>query len=137
MKARQEFVLHIDEKGNKIPWKGDLKKGIKELKIKKGDEVPKEFIKDLIVYNLDLLDVQFKEGRPVLPEEYVPTKAPEPIVKIKKHTQNKLTKVYNAGGQDALEKIAVEEFGITIPKYTRYGKIINWILEKQEEQGRK
>lgn len=140
MKAKQDFEIVTNKEGTtRVPYKGDS--GVKVIKVKKGSEIPKEWLQDIVEKNPDFVEIEYSEGVPQnLPKGM---SIPKPVVSKKaqvpkrKYTQNNLTTVYNKDGQDGLQKIAEEEFGIVVPKYTRYSKIINWILEKQEEQRRR
>ncbi len=137
MKAAQDFVIYTNKEGTRVPYKqGDDKTNIKEIEVKKGDEIPKEYLKDFVTRNIEYVDVKFVNKQPILPEGWklIPKKVPKTmIIKKRKYSQESLTVIYNKKGQDGIQKIAEEEFGIVVKRYTRYSKIVNDILKKQEE----
>jgi len=70
MKARQDFVIHVDKNGTRVPhYSGDSMEGKSEISFKKGDDVPEEYVADLIRFNTDLIDVPTLNEKPVLSEE--------------------------------------------------------------------
>ena len=146
MKTKQNFEFYIDSESNLITsyYSGEDKK-VKKVEYKKGQETKKEHdehIARLIVTNPEFFEVEFIGRVPKLsPEEQKrfgitsPIERP-PYVPKRKYSEDNLVKIYNKGKQDALEKIAVEEFGLTVKPRTRYSKIITMILNEQEKNRR-
>ena len=138
MKASQEFTMFIDKHGQRASYKeGDDMKDLKRVVIKKGQEVPPAYVKELIEGNLDLLDVVYVNKVPQLPKEWdkVIKKKPVPrTLKIKKreYSQESLTVIYNKKSFAAL-RIIGDRFGV---KDRSSRKLITEILKAQEEKQR-
>ena len=70
MKANQDFELVLDKKsGKRIPYRDGEAVEVTKLNIKKGEEVPAEFVHDLAMSNPEYLELEFKEGKYVMPKE--------------------------------------------------------------------
>ena len=136
LKATEDFVIVLSKTGMRIPYKeGDDKTDLKFIKVEKGKDVPKEHIQNIVDRNLELLDLEYKDKKPILPKEYervIPV-AKEMKIKKRKYTQESLTVLYGKEGFSALKKIG-EEFGVT-DRSSR--KLIVEILRAQEERQRK
>lgn len=136
MKARQDFLLALDKKGNRVSFTG-VEKGVEEVLIEKGKEVPDRYVHDLVLRNPDFLDLKFEEGRVVLseaeqkkfdlPDGKLPV--PKPKVIKREHSNESLVKLYNAEGMDGLKKVG-EKFNVTDRSHK---KLINEILREQEK----
>ena len=136
LKATEDFVIVLSKSGMRIPYKeGDDKKDLKFIKVQKGKEIPKEFAQQIVDRNLELLDLEYKDKRPILPKEYervieVPKKMK---IEKRKYSQESLTQIMSKEGFSGLKKIG-EEFGVTARSSRR---LIVEILRAQEERQRK
>lgn len=72
MKAAQDFEVLLNKDGsrNYSPYSDPEKipGGTSIKKFKKGEDVPVKIVPDLLIYNPDYLDVEYKEGQIVLPK---------------------------------------------------------------------
>ena len=137
MKATKDFTIILRE-GIRVPYKeGDDKTNLKFIKIKKNQEIPNEHIRNIIERNLELVDVEYKDKKPILPKEFSPE--PKPIKKMKiekrKYSQESLTKLYNEEGMSALKEVG-KEFDPLVTDRS-YRRLIAEILRAQEERQRK
>ena len=135
LKATKDFVIILSKSGMRIPYKeGDDKKDLKFIKVQKGKDIPKEFAQQIVDRNLELLDLEYKEMKPVLPKELIRTieEPKEMKIKKRKYSQDSLNTVYDEEGFSALKKIG-EEFGVTDRSSRR---LIVEILRAQEERQR-
>ncbi len=136
LKATEDFVIVLSKTGMRIPYKeGDDKTGLKFIKVQKGKDIPKDYTQQIIDRNLELLDLKYKDKRPILPKEYERVaEAPKKMkIERRKYSQESLTILYGKEGFSALKKIG-EEFGVT-DRSSR--KLIVEILRAQEERQRK
>ncbi len=136
MKATEDFVIILDKDKIRTPYKdGDPKKDLEFIAVKKGKEIPADFIASIVATNINLVEVQYKDKNPILPKELRPTPPEEPKemkIKKRKYTQDSLNTVYDEQGFSALKKIG-EEFNVT-DRSSR--KLIIEILRAQEERQR-
>ncbi len=135
MKALQDFVIITNEGGTRITYKeGAPKKGLIFTQIKKGKEVPRRFLKDLVEKNLNLLDIIYVEKRPTnIPKDLgvvLPEPPKEMKIKKRKYSQDSLNIIFNEKGFSELKKIG-QTFGVTDRSSRR---LIVEILKAQEEQ---
>ena len=138
MKAAEDIVIAQNKDGIVVPYKsGYPTTNLDIIEIKKGQEIPKQFLRRFVERNLELIaDVKYINKVPVnLPKDLLPQKEVSKTMKIKKrkYTQDSLTEIRNKGGFPALKKIG-EEFGVTDRSSRR---IIIEILLAQEEKQRK
>jgi len=121
MKARQDFEMHLDSKsGAPVPYKdGDSLDGIKVVKVKKGEDVPKSVLSYLLVSGRDYLEI----------EEPLKVKS-KPIIPKRKYSQESLIEVYNKDGMDGLKKIG-DRFDPQITDRS-HSRLISEILTAQE-----
>ena len=139
MKAASDLVIIINEQEKVIvSYKdGDSTKGLKFVKIKKGEEIPDKYLKRFIDRNLEqIADVKYIDKVPVnLPKGlYIPPKVSKEMkIKKRKYSLESLTKIYNKDGFSALKEVG-KEFGVTDRSYRR---LMNEILTVQEERQRK
>lgn len=136
MKAIQDFILYIDDNGQRTSYKEGESKKVKKLIIRKGVEIPKDYIKEIVEKNLEYVDVQYINKVPQLPKDLAPP--PKPVVKdfkIKKreHSMESLTKLYDEKGFSALRDIG-DKFNVK--GRSKHGLITD-ILNAQEEKQRK
>ena len=137
-KASEDLVIITDKDGTMVSYKeGDPHKHLTFTHIKKGKDIPREYLKRLIERNLEKIgDVEYVDKRAVnLPKDLIPTPPPvSKVMKIKarKYSQESLNVVYNEKGFSALKKIG-EEFGVTDRSHRR---LIVEILKVQEERQR-
>ena len=143
MKAKQNFEIYLDNKGNMTSYYSGEPKAVTKLSFKVGDEVTDNLVADLLKTNPDFLQVEYSAGQfQLTDDEKVRFNLKSgkitrpPIVPPRKYSETKLVQIYNEGGQDALEKIAVEEFGLEIKPRTRYNKVLTMILNEQEKRRR-
>ncbi len=138
MKASGDFVIVIDKDRHPVPYKdGDSKRGLKFIPVKKGEDIPKEFLKRIAQYNLHLVDgVIFKDKAPTnLPLELGLT-PPEFLKKPKKakakieYTKESLNQIYENKGFSALRKIG-NTFGV---KDRSSKRLIKEILKAQKQR---
>ena len=136
MKATQDFRIIVNKARLRVPYKeGDSTKGLEFINVKKGHEIPSEFISDFIAKNLEYVDVLYKDKKPILPKELQPDAPEEPKemkIKKRKYTQESLNTIYDEQGFSALKKVG-EEFGVT-DRSSR--KLVVEILRAQEERQR-
>ena len=138
MKADEDLIIIRNKEGVIVPHKsGDSTKDLTFKTIKKGTEIPKEFLKRFVERNIEKIgDVEYVDKFPVnLPKELgiVPTPASKTMkIKKRKYTQDSLNGIYNEKGFSALKTIG-KEFGVT-DRSSR--KIIVEILRAQEEKQR-
>ncbi len=136
MKATKDFNIILNEGGVRVPYKeGDDKTNLKFIEVKKGGEIPDDFLKSIIETNIEIVDVEYKNKRPILPKELYnpPEKSKSMRINKRKYSQDGLNVTYNKEGFSALKKIG-EEFGVT-DRSAR--KLIGEILRAQEEKQRK
>ena len=140
MKAGEDLIIIIDESGTLVPYKeGDSKDGLTFKTIKKGTEIPGEFLKRFIERNLEKIgDVIYKDKVPInLPKDLGLTTPPvskKMKIKRRKYSQESLTEIYNKDGFSALRKIGQEFDPPVIDR--SYRRIIVEILRAQEERQR-
>ena len=139
MKAGEDLVIIRNKDGTTVPYKeGDSKDDLTFTTIKKGKEIPKEFLKRYVEHNIEKIgDVIYKDSFPInLPKDLeVPAPvAKEMKIKKRKYSQDSLYEIYNdkEKGFSALKKIG-EEFGVTDRSSRR---LIVEILRAQEERQR-
>lgn len=138
MKAGEDLVIIREKDGTIVPYKeGDPKKHLTFKVIKKGTEIPAEFLKRIVERNIEKIgDVRYVDKFPVnLPKELglVPTPTPKTMkIKKRKYSQESLNVIYNEQGFPALKKIG-QEFGVTDRSSRR---LIVEILREQEERQR-
>ena len=135
MKAKVDFVFHLKEDTGQpaVYTEGESKDGIKELKVKKGEEVPEEIQEYLFLYLKDYLELEYKDGIAVVPDN-LKGKEPKPIISKRKYSEESLHKVYEKDGMDGLKKIG-KKFDPPITDRS-YKKLINEILTAQERERR-
>jgi len=139
MKAAEDIVIVFHEKDKVVvPYKdGDSKKGLKFIKVKKGEAIPDEHLERIANTNLEkIAGIIYEDKFPTnLPKGIYKPELTGTVLKIKKrkYTQESLTKVYNEKGFSELKKIGAE-FGVTDRSKRR---IITEILAVQEERHRK
>ena len=143
MKAIQDFVLHVRADGaqNRIPFKeGDLTKNVKVINVLKGKEIPQKYLREIILKNPELADLQYSEKRPinipkdlgiVLPE---PSKKPMKILP-RKYSQSSLNEIYNKEGFAALKKIG-EQFDPPVTDRSSRRIIVEILKAQEEERGK-
>ncbi len=136
MKAIEDFVIALNKDRVRVSYRVGVEyKDIEFIEVKKGKEIPEEFIKNIIEHSIQLVDVQYKNRVPILPKELQPE--PKPVskkmeIKKRKYTQDSLTKIKNEQGFSALKEIG-KEFGVTDRSSNR---LIIEILREQEEKQR-
>ncbi len=136
MKAIEDFVIALNKDRVRVSYRVGVEyKDIEFIEVKKGKEIPEEFIKNIIEHSIQLVDVQYKNRVPILPKELQPE--PKLIskkmeIKKRKYTQDSLTKIKNEQGFSALKEIG-KEFGVTDRSSNR---LIIEILREQEEKQR-
>lgn len=120
----------------------------KVLIIEKGEVIPKEFRRNLLLKNRNFIaDLEYKDGIPVLtPEEEKEynlhfgvteeQKGMKGKIKGEKYTQEKLTEKLNKLGDSKFKDWAESEFGKKIDKKKPSKTIISKILKLQEEAKR-
>lgn len=135
MKARQDFEIVINSAGKRISYReGEDPKPNKIIKIKVGDLVPEAYIHDLLMYNPELLEVEFENGRHKLSEQqkkkygFADVKIKPEVKKL--YTQEGLLKLRKGKGFKALKKIG-KLFGVTDRSTT---KLIKEILIEQNKE---
>ncbi len=131
VKAKEGFEIVLDKAGNRVPYKeGYPKTDLKFIKVKKGEEIPSKFLKDIANHNIHLLaDVKFKDMRPInLPKE-LGLDPSKPKVK-KEYTKESLTEIYEEKGFSALRAIG-DKFGV---KGRSLKGLIADILKAQEQR---
>ena len=143
MKAKQHFVVYLDNQGNMTSYYSGEPKQVTKKEFKINDEVSDELVADLLKSNPDYLQVEYEMGQfKLTDEERKRFKMPsgkivvEPIVPKERVSEESLIGIYNKGGKDALEKIAFE-LGLKITSKTNYNKIITMILSESEKRRRK
>ena len=126
MKAKQDFTFHISlENGNLVSYKeGESKKDIKEIKVKKGDEIPKEIEKEVFLFYRDFAVIEYKNGVPQVSEELQGTERP-PLIPKRKYEPEQLHKET----LEELKKIGIKLGCISKTKV----KLITEILVAQEK----
>ena len=136
MKATEDFAIIVNKERIRVPYKeGDSKEGLKFIQVKKNKEIPTEFISYILAKNLELVDVEYKDKRPILPKglEINPPEEPKKMkIKRRKYTQDSLNTIYDEQGFSALKNIG-KEFGVT-DRSSR--KLVVEILRAQEEKQR-
>ncbi len=138
MKAGEDLVIIRNKDGTVVPYKsGDSTKDLTFTTIKRGKDIPKEFLKRYIDRNIEKIgDVEYKDKFPVnLPKGFEKTLVPvSKVMKIKKrkYSQDSLNTIYDEKGFSALKKIG-EEFDVTDRSSKR---LIIEILRAQEERQR-
>ena len=136
MKATEDFVIAINKDRVRVPFRVGVKyKDIEFIKVKKGAEIPDEFLKDIVHNRIELVDVEYKFRKPILPPELERNIPVSKVMKIKsrKYSRESLTQVLNEGGFSALKKIG-KEFGVTDRSSRR---LMNEILTVQSERQRR
>ena len=72
MKARQSFEVVVDEAGKRVGYIEGENKKVKKILVEAGKEVEKllsqEHINDLLMSNPDFFELEYKDGKPVLPK---------------------------------------------------------------------
>ncbi len=137
-KAGEDLVIITNKDDTIVPYKeGDSKEGLTFKTIKKGTDIPKDFLKRLIERNIEKIgDVEYVDKKPInLPKGLGIAISPTPKkmqIKRRKYSQDSLYEVYNNKGFSALKKIG-EEFGVTDRSSRR---LIVEILKVQEERQR-
>ena len=140
MKAGEDLVIIRNKDGTTIPYKeGDSKEDLTFTTIKKGKEIPREFLKRFVEHNIEKIgDVIYKDKFPINLTKEMGI-VPAPVAKVKKikkrkYSQDSLYEIYNdkEKGFSALKKIG-EEFGVTDRSSRR---LIVEILRAQEERQR-
>jgi len=137
MKAAKDFDVVLNKEGTtRVSYRmGYPKDNIKIIKIKKGETIPKEFVKGLIERNIENVELEWKEHRPIIPPG-LGVELPEPSKKMRipkrKYTLESLTIISNEKGLSALKKIGAE-FGVTDRSKN---KLISEILREQEKRQR-
>ena len=118
MKARQDFELYIDKSTNNITsyCSGDSKSHLKELKFKIGDDIPNDYIKDLLMHLPDYVEIEYKDGNMILPETGKKIVGPKiekperpkakPRIPRREYSMESLTIVFNSKGLAGLKEIA-------------------------------
>ena len=136
MKATQDFMIIVNKDRIRVPYKeGDSKTGLEFIPVKQGKEIPTEFISYIVMRNIELVDVEYKDMKPILPKNLQPPAPEEPKemkIKRRKYTQDSLNAIYDEQGFSALKKVG-EEFDVTDRKASR---LIIEILRAQEERQR-
>ncbi len=136
MKATEDFVIALNKDRVRVSYRVGVEyKDIEFIEVKKGKEIPEEFIKNIIEHSIQLVDVQYKNRVPILPKELQPGSKPvskKMEIKKRKYTQDSLTKIKNEQGFSALKEIG-KEFGVTDRSSNR---LIIEILREQEEKQR-
>ena len=140
MKAGEDLVIIRNKDGTTIPYKeGDSKEDLTFTTIKKGKEIPREFLKRFVEHNIEKIgDVIYKDKFPInLPKDLGIVPAPvakEMKIKKRKYSQDSLYEIYNEKGFSALKKIGLE-FDPPV-KDNSSRRIIVEILRAQEERQR-
>jgi len=140
MKAGEELVIIRNKDGTIVPYKsGHSTKDLTFTKIKKGTEIPREFLKRIVERNIEKIgDVIYKDKVPInLPKDLglTPTPIPKKMkIKRRKYSQESLTEIFNKDGFSALRKIGQEFDPPVIDR--SYRRIIVEILRAQEERQR-
>ncbi|MHA1827946.1 MAG: hypothetical protein ACTSX6_04780 [Candidatus Heimdallarchaeaceae archaeon] len=132
MKAKQDFVIHVTkDTGDPISYKeGEPMTNIKKIVVKKGDEVPEDILQNIYLFNRDFLEIQYKDGVPVLPKELQDKKSP-PLIPKRKYSMESLHKVYEKKGLQGLKEIGAKfDPPITDRSHKR---LISEILTAQEK----
>ena len=142
MKAKQNFVIHVDKEGNLIP-------DGKEIVVKVGEELDKlpiNSIKTILVNLPDFLDLpKNAKGQIQLspedekkyvyhpPSERILKEETKLVVPEEKYTIESLTVLYNKKGIKALKEIATNEFKLKTETKS-YKKLISEILNAQDKK---
>ena len=140
MKAGEDLVSIRNKDGVVVPYKsGDPTKDLTFKTIKKGTEIPREFLKRYVERNIEKIgDVVYKDMFPVnLPKDLgiVPAPVSKTMkIKSRKYSQESLTEIYNTGKFSALKKIGSEFDPPVTDRSSR--RIIIEILRAQEERQR-
>lgn len=137
MKATKDFVIVLNKDGHRTPYKeGDDKAGLKFVEVKKGGEIPTEFIKHYINHNIEMVEVEYKDNKPFIPPGLFdsPKVSTEMKIKKRKYSQDSLNEIYNKEGFSALRKIGKEFDPPVVDNSSR--RIIVEILKRQEENQR-
>ena len=139
MKAAEDIVIAQNKDDVIVPYKsGYPTKDLKITEIKKGEEIPKQFLKRFAERNLEwIADVKYINKVPVnLPTELelnLPEVSKTMKIEKRKYSQESLTKIKNEKGFSALKEIG-KEFGVTDRSSKR---LITEILREQEVKQRK
>lgn len=139
-KAGEDLVIIMNKEGAIVPYKeGDPKTELTFTKIKKGETIPKEFLKRFVERNIEKIgDVEYKDKLPInLPKDLGIISKPVPKemkIKKRKYSQESLTDIYEKDGFSALRKIGLE-FDPPV-KDNSSRRIIVEILRAQEERQR-
>ena len=136
MKAKEDFVIAINKDRVRVPFRAGIKyKDIEFIKVKKGKDIPQEFLKDIVHHNLNLVEVEYKWHRPILPPELELNPPVSKKMKIKKreYSRESLTKILNDKGFGAL-RIIGQKFDV---KDRSSRRLINEILTAQEAKQRR
>ena len=125
MKSSQKFTMYIDSNGVPGSHKsGEPLKGLKEVKVLKGQEIPKEIEAHVFMFNKEFIKLGEKP-----PEEIKDKKAP-PIIPKRKYTEDSLYKVYDKDGMSGLKEIG-KTFDPPVTDRSK-NKLITEILAAQE-----
>ena len=80
MKARQSFEVVVDENGRRVGYTEGEDKKVNKIFVEAGKDVEKllsqEHINDLLMANPDFFELEYQEGRPVLPKGVEAPKRP-------------------------------------------------------------
>ncbi len=137
MNATEDFTIAVNKDGFRVPYRvGVTYKNLTFIHVRKGNEIPTKFLKNIIEHNIELVDVKYKFRKPINLPNGMDISQPEisKTMKInrRKYSQESLTKLYNEKGFSALKEIG-KEFGVTDRSYRR---LINEILTAQETKQR-
>lgn len=143
MIAKEDFKIYLSKEDNLTSYYSGEDKIVKEISYKKGEEVPDETVSLLIANNPNYFELEYENGLLKLTEKQAKLFnlplfkiVSKPFAPPRKYSEDKLVQIYNVGGQDALQKIAEEEFKIEVKPRAKYNTIITAILKKQEENRR-
>ncbi len=125
MKAIQDFEVYVDKDFNRVPYEsGSDIKGKTLIEVKKGEDVPKKLLSNLLQFNKDWLDIENiteEEKKIIIPKK-------EPLVKKRNHSMDSLTQLINKdkkGAAEKLREILLKEF-----KYKSSSKRIGYLRNK-------
>jgi len=139
MIAAEDLVIITNKDGVTVPYKeGDSRTDLEFMTIKRGKEIPKQFLKRFVERNMEKIgDVIYKDMFPMnLPKDLytVPKTSKEMKIKKRKYTQDSLNIVFDKDGFSALKKIG-QEFDPPVTDRSK-NRLIMEILRAQEERQR-
>ena len=138
MKAKQNFVVYLDNQGNMTSYYSGEQKEVTKLSFKIEEEVPDNLAADLLKTNPDFLQVEYEGGQFKLTDEELVKfnlksgKIERPAIVEPRYSQENLTKIFNEKGMKGLKEIG-NNFGVTDSSSKN---LIMEILRAQEEYRR-